>query len=463
MDRYNEIASQLEAKEFKLVLKDCVVRRCSTSTLEEYTGIGMVEQDEEGNLNFTMETSSNFERLLNRLSGNEELESGKIIPDSVQFMVAGTDDQGGIWESSSTLINSNLNIISETATIKMSPKTWKLTLEADPSLNEKKWKVSGKLRPFSFGKFGVTTKGDAFEEDTWSVETNQATNVHSFTYTASKSDELEQRATHLNKGWSVLCGCPLQPYINSVVQAGVETIKIMKVYHGIDRNKLFPFIDPRGGKIYDYYHFIFCWLGTPSRFQEQLSTWEAYTKNKAKKGSFESPLEDIFQHFYRIQFAFNMDMENAVQVLTAAIEGLVNSHCKSFMDGDKTILEPIANAQPFIDSIKDELDERVIKIVQSALSRASSATSAAVFERLVEQGIISEALKKSWKDARHSPAHGNLLKHGDDEETQEHIDGFIHSLEIFKRIIFCLIGYRGSHTNMEKPGWPSEAWPPQVA
>ncbi|PJL52201.1 hypothetical protein B9Y60_10585 [Stenotrophomonas maltophilia] len=462
MDRYEEIAAELEKQAFKIELHDCVVKRCSDTKIEEYLGTGTIEQDEEGNLHFKMETTQNFDALINRLGGHEELESGKIIPLSALFVVTGKDQHGGIWESSATLINADMNVIEERATIKLRPNTWKLKQEADPDLIQKKWKVSGKLRPFSFGKFGVTTQQDSFEDDAWSVKTNQATNVHSFTYTAANGDELETRAQHLNKGWSVLCGCPLQPYIMSVIQDGVETIKITKVHHGLDRNKLYPFIDPRGRKIYDHLDFIRCWLGTPKRFQEQLKAWEAYTGHKAKKGRFESPLEDIFQHFYRVQFAFNMDMENAVQVLTSAVEGIINKHCKDFMDGDNTILEPIANAQPFIDGIKDELDERVLKIIQSALSRASAPTTKAVLKRLVEQEIISEALMKKWEAARNSPAHGTLLKHGDDEETQDHLDGFFYSYEIFKRLIFCLIGYQGSHNNLEKRGWPSEAWPPAL-
>lgn len=463
MDRYEEIAAELESHAFSIELHDCVVKRCSDAKAEEYAGTGKIEQDEEGNLHFKMETAQNFDALMNRLGGHEELTSGKIIPLSALFIITGKDQNGGAWESSATLINADMNVIEEKATIKLRPNTWKLKQEAALDLIQKKWKVSGKLRPFSAGKFGIHIQEDTFEDDAWNVKTNQATHVHSFTYTTTNGDELEVRANHLNKGWSVLCGSPLQTYIMSVIQNAVETIKITKIYHGLDRNKLYPFIDPRGGRKYDHLDFIRSWLGTPKRCQEQLKTWEAYTAHTAKKGSFASPLEDIFQHFYRIQFAFNTDMENAAQVLTAAIEGLANSYCKNSMDGDKTILKPIAQAQPFIDGIKDQLDERVLKIIQSALSRASAPTTKAVLRRLVEQEIISDAMMKKWEAARNHPAHGALLRHGDDESTQDHLDGFFYSYEIFKRLIFCLIGYQGSHNNLEKAGWPSERWPPQAS
>ncbi|EKT4068689.1 hypothetical protein QEG11_004176 [Stenotrophomonas maltophilia] len=101
-----------------------------------------------------------------------------------------------------------------------------------------------------------------------------------------------------------------------------------------------------------------------------------------------------------------------------------------------------------------------MKIVEGALSRASAPTSAAIFERLEAQGVISSGLKKGWKAARHRPAHGNLLDHRNDENTQQYIDGFFYNYEIFKRLVFCLIDYSGHHTNIEKPGWPNEAWSP---
>lgn len=460
MDRFKEISSQLHSKTFEVELQDCKVTRCSVETPEEYSGVGKIQQDDDGNLHFQMETSDNFSILLDSVGGEPAMESGKLIPLSSQFKVTGIDPDGGVWESSASLISTSLDLINETAVIKFAPKTWRLKSEADPKLIQKKWSVAGRLRPLSAGKQGTGSKEDSFEDDLWNVTTENEIDVHTFTYIAANKDELELRATLLNKGWSLLCGCPLQPFIQSSIADGVETIQITKVYPGLDRNKLTPFIDPRGGKIYDHLDFIKFWLGTPKRLQEQLVSWESYKGHKAKRGAFASPIDDIFQHFYRVQFAYGADMENAVQVLTSAIEGLISSHFKNEMDGDKAVLQPIAEAQSFIDGIKENLDVRVQSIINGALSRASAPTTKSVLLRLVEQGVISESLVKIWSKARNSPAHGTLLNHSSDVETQLHIDGFFASFEIFKRLVFCLIGYTGSHVNYEKPGWPTENWPP---
>jgi len=460
MSRYEDLATSLEQNRLELVLDRCAVTRCSEAQPEEYRGAGKLQQDPQGHLYFTMDIAGSIDALIDRLSGGEGLQSGKLLPLSAQFTISGTDANGGEWKSSPTYMDSVVNVVAQTGTITLRPKTWTLTITADPAAQQYRWKVSSDLKPLSRGRAGTTKKQDSFEDDTWSVETDQATKLHSFTYTAVSPDDLERRASLLNKGWSILCGAPLQPHISSHCEGGVEVIKIQKVYRALDHVKLYPFIDPRGGYLHDHLTFIRSWLATPGRYQQQRSTWQAYAGAATGKESFDSPLDDIFQHYYRIQFAFAMDMENAVQVVTAAVEGLINAHAKSFMDGDKTIVEPVRAAGIAINGIKQALDERVLKIVEGALSRASAPTSAAIFERLEAQGVISSELKKGWKVARHRPAHGTLLDHRNDENTQQYIDGFFYNYEIFKRLVFCLIGYSGHHTNIEKPGWPSEAWPP---
>jgi hypothetical protein len=79
--------------------------------------------------------------------------------------------------------------------------------------------------------------------------------------------------------------------------------------------------------------------------------------------------------------------------------------------------------------------------------------------RLVEQGALTSAHTKAWGKLRHKGAHGAMLE-DDLEKLQKHLDRFHCCLDMFYRLLFTAISYRGGFINYSKRDWPPSTFPP---
>jgi hypothetical protein len=103
------------------------------------------------------------------------------------------------------------------------------------------------------------------------------------------------------------------------------------------------------------------------------------------------------------------------------------------------------------------IDERVRTALLKSLSFAGNPKPKDALIRMREQGAISNEHIKAWEKMRNTGAHGGLL--GDsDVELQKHLNRYFLVLDLFYRLMFVAVGYRGPHIDYSKDRWPESSF-----
>ncbi len=85
-------------------------------------------------------------------------------------------------------------------------------------------------------------------------------------------------------------------------------------------------------------------------------------------------------------------------------------------------------------------DDKIRERAKGLLSMLYTPSLPKRMDVLVEQGVITETQKKTWKKARPYLAHGNVIDFKKEEEFW-HIQN--HLISMVYRLIFRIIGYKG--------------------
>lgn len=74
--------------------------------------------------------------------------------------------------------------------------------------------------------------------------------------------------------------------------------------------------------------------------------------------------------------------------------------------------------------------------------------------RLTEQGVLTSAHVDAWSKMRHAGAHGALLEENP-QKFQAHLNRYFCCLDLFYRLAFVALGYRGKFHDLSRAGWPA--------
>jgi hypothetical protein len=179
------------------------------------------------------------------------------------------------------------------------------------------------------------------------------------------------------------------------------------------------------------------------------------------RGEFPEPYdysEVMYRSWHRILRASKGDIENSSLVLSVAIEGVIKTVFASDHDADEDFHAQVTDVRPRLKAM--DLPDRVRQCIQSSLGNALKPRVQDVLKRLIAQGAISQAHIDAWKELRHAAAHGELLIADSEPALQAHLNRFHCSLDLFYRLVFVIIRYRGKHCDLSTPGWPESLFPP---
>ncbi len=146
-------------------------------------------------------------------------------------------------------------------------------------------------------------------------------------------------------------------------------------------------------------------------------------------------------------------MENSVQVIASSIEGLISTFYHLESDIDEEFSALLEDAIAKISASDLEIDDRALGVLKSSLKNSKLPKLKVSFRRLIADGVLTKDMLDAWDKVRNKAAHGGLLEPTTDA-TQTHLDGFFHCYEAFKRIVFDVIKYEGTHRDYSLKNWP---------
>ena len=165
----------------------------------------------------------------------------------------------------------------------------------------------------------------------------------------------------------------------------------------------------------------------------------------------------LYRFWHRILRARHGDIENSSLVLSVAIEGIIMALCASEQDVDAQFLRLVEAAKPSVEGLA--ISERVRNSLLEHLKHAVNPRPMETMQRLKEQRVLTEAHIKVWRKMRNSGSHGAQLE-DDDKEIEAHWQRYLCCLDMFYRLLFLVIGYKGNYVDRSRVGWPITRFPP---
>jgi hypothetical protein len=149
-------------------------------------------------------------------------------------------------------------------------------------------------------------------------------------------------------------------------------------------------------------------------------------------------------------------VEAKALTLAVAVETLLDSY---FEDVAKPSTEHIALVDDLVKHIRAWSGDSGIRA--RALGAIGSIKTARPRDKLCElerRGVITAEDHEAWRKLRNAATHGDWSAVQDD--LQAFIDGIEQVRVLFYRLIFAIIGYKGTHTDWATYGWPLIEVPP---
>ena len=165
----------------------------------------------------------------------------------------------------------------------------------------------------------------------------------------------------------------------------------------------------------------------------------------------------LYRFWYRILQARHGDIENSSLVLAVAIEGIIKGLCASEHDSDAQFTSLVEEAKPSVEELA--IDQRVRDSIRKHLEHVVCPKPMETMQRLVEQGVLTQEHVRSWAKLRNSGAHGAQLD-DDTSKIEAHYRLYLWCLDMFYRLLFLALGYRGNYIDRTGENWPTSRFPP---
>lgn len=455
MDK-KQLAALTEGR-FELAFARCELRQRGADDPHVLVGSGFLAQDKDGALLLRMaahEERTDVQVL--KMEFSQSWAAGQLIPETAYYDLKAWTVSGTEWRAERVSPNMDYGMHGTAARIRLrrieTREQWeqfaehtKITVSIPEEL-DLPWHIWTKK-----GEFGGAT--DKFEHDTgkfsWIAhkENGQTTLVF-----YPDGESVEPAFTHFWRGLHIVLGRLIESQSFFIVEGHWRTKRLASRVRTTSKRRLAP---PIRGLAFDAEHFhafiaAFLEHGTLQRDEGGV----------AKQGG-HSDL--IYRHWQRISDAWENDLENSALVLSVAIEGLIKEAFASEHDVDAEFIAQLDRAKPILK--KATLDERALGCVLASIGNARKPRVGDVLRRLVEQGALHDGHVQAWSALRNTAAHGGTLA-DDDLALQAYINRFHICLDLFYRLVFVIIGYRGHHRDYSvvcspaQQEWPIVPFPP---
>ncbi|MCX2920613.1 hypothetical protein ORK51_10560 [Stenotrophomonas rhizophila] len=427
---FEQVRDNLQSGEFRLELVDCQVTQCVDNDPIIFKGVGVVSQNKNGELEFVL-VCQGTEGPYDPYAILDNYVSGKLIGDAGLFSIKGHDHNGQEWISERQLINqSHSHSLKITASLS--------ELKTERSVHENKngkeycgWYFTGEL------KLPFRPHEDKFkcelEDWTWEAIKDHHGNVE--LRFNSLAHEFEKNSRSFLTGISLLAGQSPVPSCSWHIKGDREQISILP-----------QGLRPQGGRLLEFIPREWVYRGYWNAF---LNLWIRATHESTTR----DVQEVLYHYFHRILKTYQNDMENSVQVIASSIEGLINTLYHVDTDIDQGFVTILEDAIEKISTSDLAVDDRALGVLKSSLKNSKLPKLKVAFRRLIANGVLTKEMLDSWDEVRNKAAHGGLLEPTSDA-TQTHLDGFFQCYEAFKRIIFDVIKYDGTHRDYSLKNWP---------
>lgn len=427
---FEQVRDNLRSGEFRLELADCEVTQCVDNAPIIFKGVGVVSQNKDGELDFVLVCHST-EGPYDRYALLNDYVSGKLIGDDGLYSIKGQDHNGYEWISERQLINRShghsLRISAQLSELKTTR-----SFHANKNGKEYRgWYFNSELTL----PFRPHENDFKFELDGWTWEAIRDHHGGLELRFNSLSPEFEKNSRSFFTGVSLLAGQSPVPCCSWHIKGDKEEITILP--HGLR---------PQGSRLLEFIPREWIYHGHWNAF---LTLWV-----DAKSDATTRDVQEVLYHyFHRILKTYQNDMENSVQVIASSIEGLISTFYHLDSDIDEEFVTLLEDAIAKISASDLEIDERALGVLKSSLKNSKLPKLKVSFRRLIADEILTKDMLISWDKVRNKAAHGGLLEPTTDA-TQTHLDGFFDCYEAFKRIIFDVIKYTGTHRDYSLKNWP---------
>ncbi|MBF4067512.1 hypothetical protein LRP79_00140 [Burkholderia pseudomallei] len=440
----------LLAGKLEIPFAQCTLTQRGTSTPIVYEGAGLLMQDADRNLRLRL--------LVQYVPAHEAIQRhlfrpfvpGVIVPEPEYYDLVATDLTGTEWVAERLSLSTNFG----TAGTYMEATPWHIDKREKVQRVPEASAIQAFLRddiPLPWhvftrqGEFGG--RMDVFSSDvaglSWHVRKKD--DGVELTFTA-KHGPLQRHIERFLRAFSILVGRDIRPMVAVMTDGDLRVTRLQGRHLASEKAQMVtplkldtPLADAR-----DAHAFLACCM-TDSIDADRDSADHS---------------ELMYRSWHRILRASKGDIENSSLVLSVAIEGMIKAAFLCDHDADDDFQAQVAEARPRLKAV--ELPDRVRQCVQSSLGNAVRPRVQDVLKRLIKQGAISQVHLDAWKGLRHAAAHGELFLADSDPAMQAHLNRFHCCLDLFYRLVFVIVRYRGKHVDLSSPGWPEAPFPPVV-
>lgn len=438
----DDLIAQLTARTFDLSLPRCELRQCGVSSPLIYSGAGFVRQESDGRLVLRMFAAKEVDEgaRLAHIFSNSFI-PGVLIPDTDYYDFTATDQGGHTWRAERQSIEEIFGVGHEIhVQLRWLEKIEDIGKPGDavgqgwfiPGSFELPWHIQTRTeRKMSVDRF-------EFEDSAFAWKAHKAEaglNLH----LAVKDPSLELHAKRFLHALGMLLGQILEPLVSYQVGDGRFITRI----HPLPSTTPARLTGPMELQLYEHHdahRFLACCMHRADR-QYPVPTDQFLI---------------LYRFWYRVARARSTDIENSSLVLSVAIEGVLKALFHSRYDTDAEFGLLLQAGMPAIEKLAAHPRVRVLLL--KSLENAALPKPKDTMQRLKEQGVLTQEHIKAWKDLRHAGAHGALLE-DDKGKFQRQLDRYFCCLDLFYRMVFVAVGYRGQYVDRSKPGWPKSTFP----
>lgn len=403
----------------------------------KYKGNGTIYQDENGKLKLKMYTK--YDDIKNEFSNfNKRVKPGKILPEEKYYDLIAVEMQGREWKSENIYINrevytqttgiiikADLNEIENEEQRNGSEKTNLFILipeELDIPLNkfEEISKYEKKLNTCEFNVNGVGIIIKKYDK---------------YTTINIKSNEIEIDDilyTKLIEALEIITGKIIKPKAIKLSKKEKEIYWIKSVDERIHNKKLpEPFKHNIPYVITEFSNFI--------------GKYVSQKKNKDNR---------LFGFWYKINRAWQIEIENTALTLVVGIEGLAKSYFKEMGLPDDEIVNQAKRALLKIKKLKigGRIKDRIKSSINNLLNNPSPKS---ILYKLREDNIINNKMVKNWESLRNQAVHAGKQDWGNGE-FQKYLDKIYSCITLFNILIFKIIEYDGKYVDYSEEDWPEK-------
>ena len=437
------LKNELTSCKFALSLPQCTVRQRGTNTPRVYSGAGFISQEADGSLMLRMfatehlDEGERFARILPKIHA-----PGTLVPDSEFYDVSAVDQQGCQWRAERQLIGLNFGVGNEVF-VSLHDLEKVETWGQRTSDTSRGWFIPGDIE-LPWHLYTTTDRYislDRFEFDdadfVWKAHKVDGGLDVEFT---AKHRSLEPHATRFLRAVGMLVGQFMDPLVSYSYSDG-QLVTCIHRRRAQESTHLLEPMDRRCGDHRDAHRFLACCLQHAER---------QYPERKDQ-------FLLLYRFWHRILRARHGDIENSSLVLSVAIEGIIKALCASEQDVDAPFVTLVEEAKPSVEGLA--IPERVRNSLLEHLKHAVNPRPIQTMQRLKEQRAITEAHIKVWRKMRNSGSHGAQLE-DDAKEIEAHWQRYLCCLDMFYRLLFLVIGYKGNYVDLSRVGWPIARFPP---